>query len=71
MSSIDPVPTDLRHLEAAGEAALNAALSRLSPSEREAYWASVRRCYNTPYNDAVPKVRTPQAPAESGEARAG
>ncbi|MEH3147972.1 MAG: hypothetical protein PGN34_22130 [Methylobacterium frigidaeris] len=45
-----------RGYEAAGEAALNAALSRFPPAEREAYWASVRRCYNAPYNDAVRKV---------------
>jgi hypothetical protein len=33
-------------------AALNAALGRLPAHEREAYWASVRRAYNAPYNDA-------------------
>ncbi|RVU15324.1 hypothetical protein [Methylobacterium oryzihabitans] len=51
-----------RGYEAAGEAALNAALSRLPPAEREAYWASVRRCYNAPYNDAVPKAARAAAP---------
>jgi hypothetical protein len=71
MSSIHLDPADLQGLEAAGEAALNAALSRLSPAERDAYWASVRRCYNAPYNDAAPKVRTPQAPPGREEARAG
>lgn len=71
MSSIQLDPANLQGLEAAGEAALNAALSRLSPTERDAYWASVRRCYNAPYNDAAPKVRTPQAPPGREEARAG
>lgn len=53
----DVTPDQLRGLEAAGEAALNAALGRLSAREREAYWASVRRAYNAPYNDAVKTPR--------------
>ena len=63
----DVTPDQLRGLEAAGEAALNAALSRLSTLEREAYWASVRRAYNAPYNDAV---RKPRPGAAAPEARA-
>ncbi|KMO41256.1 hypothetical protein VQ03_13075 [Methylobacterium tarhaniae] len=59
----DVTPDQLRGLEAAGEAALNAALGRLSAREREAYWASVRRAYNAPYNDAVKTPRTASAAA--------
>ncbi len=60
----DVTPDQLRGLEAAGEAALNAALGRLPAQEREAYWASVRRAYNAPYNDAVKKPR-PGAAAQT------
>ncbi|MGY2046996.1 hypothetical protein [Methylobacterium sp. JK268] len=71
MPSIDhaiPDQTDL----AAGEAALNAALSRLPQAERDAYWASVRRCYNAPYNDAPGKGAQPLlVPARPTEVRAG
>ena len=31
-------------------------LSRISPIERAAYWHSVRKCYNTPYNDPPPRA---------------
>ncbi|ACL58252.1 hypothetical protein [Methylobacterium nodulans] len=72
MSSIEQTISDLKSLEAAGEAALNAALSRLSPAERDAYWASVRRCYNAPYNDAPAKARAALWPREGGpQLRAG
>jgi hypothetical protein len=65
MTSVhDVTPDQLRGLEAAGEAALNAALGRLSAREREAYWASVRRAYNAPYNDAVRKPRAGSAAAQ-------
>lgn len=37
-------------------------LSRFSPTERAAYWHSVRKCYNTPYNDPAPRsVKLPVA----------
>ncbi|GJD47317.1 hypothetical protein OPKNFCMD_0023 [Methylobacterium crusticola] len=67
----DATPDPLRGLAAAGEAALNAALSRLPATEREAYWASVRRCYNAPYNEAAPKARPAGRPAGPDVRRAG
>lgn len=37
-------------------------LSRFSPTERAAYWHSVRKCYNTPYNAPPPRsVKLPVA----------
>lgn len=42
---------------------IDAALSRLTPQERDAFWSSVRKCYNTPYNDP-PSRRTAVAPSE-------
>jgi hypothetical protein len=38
-------------LAAAAVSQIDAALSRLTPQERDAFWSSVRKCYNTPYND--------------------
>ncbi|ACA18670.1 hypothetical protein M446_4327 [Methylobacterium sp. 4-46] len=73
MSPIEHAFSDPNSLAAAGEAALNEALSRLPQAEREAYWASVRRCYNAPYNDAPGKGSAPLlVPARPGaEMRAG
>ncbi|KQU01017.1 hypothetical protein ASG60_18970 [Methylobacterium sp. Leaf469] len=34
---------------------IDVALARLGEAERAAFWASVRKCYNTPYNDPKPR----------------
>ncbi|MDB5647966.1 hypothetical protein [Methylobacterium sp.] len=57
------VPDDVPALAAEAEARIDGTLSRLTASERDAFWASVRKCYNTPYNDpkprALPQVTVP------------
>ncbi|MBX9934301.1 MAG: hypothetical protein K2Y56_22755 [Methylobacterium sp.] len=49
-------PDDVPALAAVAKDRIDLALSRLDEAEREAFWASIRKCYNTPYND--PKPRT-------------
>ena len=55
-------------LAEAAMALIDARLARLSEAERVAFWASIRKAYNTPYNDpakpAQPKPADPvSAPA--------
>ena len=40
--------------------AINGRLARLSDAERSAFWASIRKAYNTPYNDPVRKPAAPK-----------
>ena len=58
-------PDDVPALAAEATALIDAALSRLPEADRAAFWASVRKCYNTPYNDpkprALPRVRMPES----------
>ncbi|GJE46978.1 hypothetical protein [Methylobacterium soli] len=51
-------PEEAPALAAAAIAEIDAALSTLSEAQREAFWTSVRKCYNTPYNDPPPRKRT-------------
>ena len=55
-------------LAAQATALIDARLARLTDAERDAFWASIRKAYNTPYNDpakpAQPKPADPvSAPA--------
>ena len=67
-------PEEAPALAAAAIAEIDAALSGLSEAQRDAFWNSVRKCYNTPYNDPPPRKRTfavsavnvPPAPCASG-----
>ncbi|KQT73705.1 hypothetical protein ASG51_09645 [Methylobacterium sp. Leaf465] len=51
-------PDDVPALAAEATALIDAALSRLPEADRAAFWASVRKCYNTPYNDPEPRALT-------------
>ena len=42
---------------AAATALIDDRLARLGEPARSAYWASVRKAYNTPYNDPAPGKR--------------
>jgi hypothetical protein len=43
--------TDTQALSRGGREALDAALGHLGEAARAAYWASVRKCYNAPYEE--------------------
>lgn len=59
-------PEETAACAAEATALIDATLSRLPAQERDAFWASVRKCYNTPYNDpkprALPRLRSVQPP---------
>ncbi|MEA1831433.1 hypothetical protein U8607_04990 [Methylobacterium durans] len=62
-------PDETAALAAAARAQIDAALTGHPSTDREAYWASVRKAYNTPYNDPPPRKRPaaieiPAAPPE-------
>ncbi|GJE28651.1 hypothetical protein [Methylobacterium organophilum] len=45
---------------------INTRLARFTDAERAAFWASIRKAYNTPYNDPAPRERPkPVKPAEA------
>ena len=48
-------PDDTPVFAAHATAHIDATLDRLGETERAAFWASVRKCYNTPYNDPKPR----------------
>lgn len=48
-------PDDTPVFAAHATAHIDATLDRLGEAERAAFWASVRKCYNTPYNDPKPR----------------
>ncbi len=57
--------TDAQALARAGRDALDAALGRLGEDARAAYWASVRKCYNAPYEvDGHGRRASPRSPGE-------
>ena len=54
-------------LAAQATALIDARLARLTDAERDAFWASIRKAYNTPYNDpAKPAQPKPVEPAPPG-----
>ncbi len=55
-------PEETPALAEAATAMIEDRLSRFSKPERDAYWASIRKCYNTPYNPPASK-RTAKAVA--------
>ncbi|WP_431311025.1 hypothetical protein [Methylobacterium nigriterrae] len=57
-------PEETPALAAAATAQIDAILSDLSAAERDAFWTSVRKCYNTPYNDPLPRKRPQPQPDE-------
>lgn len=54
-------PDDVPALAAEAIQRIDAVLGRLTDTDRDAFWASVRKCYNTPYNDPKPRP-LPRAP---------
>jgi hypothetical protein len=46
-------PEETPALAEAAKAVIDDRLNRFSQQEREAYWASIRKAYNTPYNPPV------------------
>lgn len=48
-------PEETPALAEAATAMIEDRLSRFSRPERDAYWASIRKCYNTPYNPPASK----------------
>ncbi|KAB1073391.1 hypothetical protein [Methylobacterium planeticum] len=63
-------PEEIPALAAAAAAAIDVALSGLGEAQREAFWHSVRKCYNTPYNDPPPRKRTFAVSAIIAESKA-
>lgn len=57
-------PEETPALAAQATALIDATLSRLAPEDRAAFWASVRKCYNTPYNDPKPRALPGRATAD-------
>ena len=49
-------PDDTAVLAAQAMDRINVTLTRLGEAEQAAFWASVRKCYNTPYNDPTPRL---------------
>lgn len=47
-------------LAQAAREAIDARLARLSDTERNTFWASIRKAYNTPYNDPVKQPVAPK-----------
>ena len=59
-------------LAAQATALIDARLARLTDAERDAFWASIRKAYNTPYNDpAKPAQPKPVEPAPGAAATVG
>lgn len=52
-------PEEVAALAAEAMSQIDAVLSRLTALERDAFWSSVRKCYNTPYNDPAPRQQAP------------
>lgn len=51
-------PEETPALAEAATAMIEDRLSRFPSAQREAYWASIRKCYNTPYNPPAPKAKS-------------
>lgn len=52
-------PDDTAALAAEAVTQIDAVLDRLTVLERDAFWSSVRKCYNTPYNEPTPRQAEP------------
>lgn len=50
-------PEETPSLAEAAAAVIEARMSRFEASDRAAFWASVRKAYNTPYNAPPPRKR--------------
>ncbi|TXN20542.1 hypothetical protein [Methylobacterium sp. WL9] len=57
-------PEETPVLAEAATAMIEDRLSRFSKPERDAYWASIRKCYNTPYNPPASKRSAKAASVE-------
>ncbi|HEX8416656.1 MAG TPA: hypothetical protein VF641_03545 [Methylobacterium sp.] len=60
-------PDETAALAAAAMSQIDAVLDRLTALERDAFWSSVRKCYNTPYNDPQPRSSEPAVAAPAPE----
>lgn len=61
-------PEETPALAAQATALIDARLARFAEAERAAFWASIRKAYNTPYNDPAPReVQTPRQPPKPVE----
>lgn len=49
-------PEDTAALAAEATTLIDTVLARLPEADRAAFWASIRKCYNTPYNDPKPRA---------------
>ncbi|WP_027171054.1 hypothetical protein [Methylobacterium sp. 10] len=49
-------PEETAALAADATTVIDSVLARLPESDRAAFWASIRKCYNTPYNDPKPRA---------------
>lgn len=49
-------PEDAPAFAAEATALIDAVLARLLEADRAAFWASIRKCYNTPYNAPSPRM---------------
>ncbi|CAA2100506.1 hypothetical protein MBUL_00704 [Methylobacterium bullatum] len=49
-------PEDTAALAAEATTLIDAVLAHLPEADRAAFWASIRKCYNTPYNDPKPRA---------------
>ena len=59
-------PEETPALAAAATTMIDARLARFGDAERAAFWASIRKAYNTPYNDPNPRERPkPVKPVEA------
>lgn len=59
-------PEETPALAEAATTMIDARLARFGDAERTAFWASIRKAYNTPYNDPNPRERPkPVKPVEA------
>ena len=59
-------PEETPALAEAATTMIDARLARFGDAERVAFWASIRKAYNTPYNDPNPRERPkPVKPVEA------
>ncbi|MCJ2130202.1 hypothetical protein [Methylobacterium sp. E-045] len=49
-------PEETAALAADATTLIDSVLARLPEADRAAFWSSIRKCYNTPYNDPKPRA---------------